>query len=124
MLALIATLETAAWTATTIAFMHAIRTIITRHTATLERVLADHTATLAALADRHHQDHADWTIERQTLLNRIKPETAQPIITADAPIFPAVGFDDDNAYWETVANMTTEQLAEHAHKIEQDERRG
>ena len=39
-----------------------------------------------------------WRMERSELLNRIKPETAQPIIGPVPESIPAVGFDDDRAW--------------------------
>lgn len=39
-----------------------------------------------------------WKRERSELLNRIKPETAQPIIGPVPESIPAVGFDNDREW--------------------------
>lgn len=38
--------------------------------------------------------------ERSSLLNRIKPETAQPLDQSEMVVFPSIGFDDDEDFWE------------------------
>lgn len=55
-----------------------------------------------ALMDRFDQERKEWANERTMLLNRIKPETAQPALY-DGPYVapPAVAMDDDDAFWES-----------------------
>lgn len=61
------------------------------------------------------RERGQWARERQLLLNRIDPATAQavadPLITVATPGFrKAVSIDDDDAYWES--RESREQLAE------------
>lgn len=65
------------------------------------------TAALAALlylltterAD-HSEQRREWARERTVLLNRIKPETAQPVLgEPDYPSPRGVVPDDDAAFW-------------------------
>lgn len=61
-------------------------------------------AALLYLLVTERADHAvqrrEWAQERAQLLNRIKPETAQPVI--GEPVYPSprgVVPDDDEAFW-------------------------
>lgn len=68
----------------------------------------------------HTRERREWWVERGVLLNRIKPETAQHVPTGDpvsAP--PAVGFDDDDAYWKT--GESKDDFARRAFEDELDE---
>ena len=52
------------------------------------------------LHDEHNRERDQWARERQLLLNRIKPETAQYIPTEDPKPAPAaIGMDQDDQYW-------------------------
>jgi hypothetical protein len=68
-------------------------------------------AYIGRLHDEHNRERGEWTRERQLLLNRIKPETAQ-FVTPDevAHMPPAVRFDDDEDYW--ASQETREEMAE------------
>lgn len=62
--------------------------------------------------DAHERERQEWTRERQLLLNRIKPETAQSIIEPHVVMQPpAVTFDSDEDYWQA-QGPTKEELAE------------
>lgn len=76
--------------------------VFREHTARVERraVAADRKAELEALRDEFAAERAEWARERGLLLNRIKPETAQPVLPADAETFEAVAPWDDDGYWE------------------------
>lgn len=56
---------------------------------------------IVGLLVAHERDRASWRRERSELLNRIKPETAQPLDPA-LPSPPAVelAFDNDADYWK------------------------
>jgi hypothetical protein len=59
---------------------------------------------LLYLLTTERSDHAaqrrEWAQERATLLNRIKPETAQPLIgEPEWPSPKGVVPDDDEAFW-------------------------
>ena len=63
-------------------------------------------AALVFLLVTERADHAEqrrtWDRERAQLLNRIKPETAQPVIgEPDFPSPPGVIPDDDEAFWRS-----------------------
>ena len=63
-------------------------------------------AALLYLLTTERADHAEqrreWSRERTLLLNRIKPETAQPVIgEPDFPSPPGVIPDDDAAFWRS-----------------------
>lgn len=63
-------------------------------------------AALVFLLVTERSDHAEqrrtWDRERAQLLNRIKPETAQPVIgEPDFPSPPGVIPDDDEAFWRS-----------------------
>ena len=54
-------------------------------------------------------EREEWTRERATLLNRIKPETAQPV--PGEPEYPSprgVVPDDDDAFWRAHGIDTSE----------------
>jgi hypothetical protein len=62
--------------------------------------------------EQHERERELWARERQMLLNRIKPETAQIIaLDTHAHTPPAVAFDDDEAYWES-RGVSREALAD------------
>jgi primase-polymerase (primpol)-like protein len=58
------------------------------------------------LLERHFQARAfaderkGWTRERSELLNRIKPETAQPVDNGPVETPEQPAFDDDAGYWK------------------------
>lgn len=54
----------------------------------------------------HGLERQEWHKERQLLLNRIKPETAQAVIGDDAPILHAVTPESDKDYWDAVEERT------------------
>jgi hypothetical protein len=61
---------------------------------------------------RERREHAD---ERRELLNRIKPETAQYATPTDVQPVKPVRFDDDDSYWNAVADplaLSKDDLAE------------
>lgn len=63
-------------------------------------------AALLYLLTTERADHAEqrrtWDRERAQLLNRIKPETAQPVIgEPEFPSPPGVIPDDDEAFWRS-----------------------
>jgi hypothetical protein len=71
----------------------------------------DHARYVARLHDEHSRERELWHRERQMLLNRIKPETAQFVPSTEpvqAP--PALGFDDEQSYWES-QGLSTDDLA-------------
>lgn len=41
-----------------------------------------------------------WVRERRELLNRIKPETAVPVVPENARVFEAVPITDDGEWWK------------------------
>jgi hypothetical protein len=45
-------------------------------------------------------ERKDWTVERQVLLNRIKPETAQPVTLEPAHDPEAVDMFNDDSFWK------------------------
>lgn len=49
----------------------------------------------------HERERQQWADERTTLLNRIKPETAQPVRMDHVPSPPAVNPFLDEDYWES-----------------------
>ena len=50
----------------------------------------------------HAEQRREWAQERTVLLNRIKPETAQPVIgEPEFPSPPGVIPDDDEAFWRS-----------------------
>lgn len=59
----------------------------------------------------HAEERREWQRERQLLLNRIKPETAQ-FVTPDETVHAprAVRYDDDEDYWQS--QETREEMAE------------
>ena len=59
----------------------------------------DHRSTIARLNEGIIAEREEWRRERGVLLNRIKPETAQAFDGEALPSLPAVGFDDDAAWW-------------------------
>jgi hypothetical protein len=59
-------------------------------------------------------ERKEWTRERQILLNRIKPETAQPVGDEPTTVLPAVGWDDDDDFYAAQAGMSKEELADRA----------
>lgn len=57
---------------------------------------------LAYLLLKEHmirEERQAWTRERRELLNRIKPETAVPIVPENARTFDAVPITSDDEYW-------------------------
>jgi hypothetical protein len=68
---------------------------------------------LTRLHDEHNREREQWIRERQLLLNRIKPETAQ-YIPAEGPVVQpkAIGMDQDDDYWTEIAGMSAEDLAQ------------
>jgi hypothetical protein len=73
-------------------------------------VLVTNQRALGLLNAAREQERKEWTRERQVLLNRIKPETAQ-YVESDEPIHApqAVSMFDDEEFWES-----KEELAERA----------
>jgi hypothetical protein len=68
-------------------------------------------AVLAEVLRERRRAEEQWTRERQLLLNRIKPETAQYIPTeAPQPVPAAIGMDQDDQYWMD-QGMSREDLA-------------
>lgn len=54
-----------------------------------------------ALLVAHERDRAAWRRERSELLNRIKPETAQPLDQQPPPApLDELAFDTDDHYWK------------------------
>jgi predicted alpha/beta hydrolase len=81
-----------------------------QHRAETRRLEESHRLYCGELLATNERERELWHRERQMLLNRIKPETSQyvaPTTPVAAP--PAVGFDDDDDYWQ--ARMPKEQLA-------------
>lgn len=72
------------------------------HDARVDRILA--ASNSARLEERR-----EWTRERQTLLNRIKPETAQYVAPDIIHTPEAVSMFDDEEYW-----VSKDELAERA----------
>jgi septum formation inhibitor-activating ATPase MinD len=70
-------------------------------------VLVANQRTLGVLNAAREQERKDWTRERQLLLNRIKPETAQYVEPETVHAPQAVDLFDDADYWES-----KEELAE------------
>lgn len=73
-------------------------------TLTDERAVAQ--AQLSELLKVQATERDRWLEDRTLLLNRIKPETAQPVLHTDevfAP--PAIPADDDEAFWEDKEHM-------------------
>lgn len=61
--------------------------------------------------EQHERERELWARERQMLLNRIKPETAQVVaLDTSAHTPPSVAFDDDDAYWNA-QGVTRDELA-------------
>ena len=60
-------------------------------------------AALLYLLTTERADHAEqrreWAQERTVLLNRIKPETAQPVMGEPEYPSPRSVVDDDEAFW-------------------------
>jgi hypothetical protein len=74
------------------------------HTLTAELTAAQ--GQLTALLKAQETERDRWLEERTLLLNRIKPETAQPVMhTGEFFAPPAVEPDDDQAYWESKEAM-------------------
>lgn len=46
------------------------------------------------------EERQAWGRERRELLNRIKPETAVPVVPEDARTFEAVPITDDAEFWK------------------------
>jgi hypothetical protein len=83
---------------------------------------------VARLHDEHSRERELWHRERSELLNRIKPETAQ-YVPVPGPVHApaAVGFDDDQDFWDSkdpLADMSTSELAEKLMAQELEERDG
>jgi hypothetical protein len=87
----------------------------------------DRDRTINRLIDAHNLERAQTTKtvdrERQLLLNRIKPETAQ-YIPDDGPVLApkAVNPELDSSYWAAQETVSKEQLAELAWQQELAER--
>ena len=47
----------------------------------------------------HAEQRREWAQERTVLLNRIKPETAQPVLGEPEWPSPRSVVDDDEAFW-------------------------
>lgn len=83
----------------------------------LDRVRGEdaHRELLADISAAHERERIEWVRERQLLLNRIKPETAQYVPTPGEPILspspPSVPPDDDEAYWAAREGVSKEDLA-------------
>ena len=60
------------------------------------------------------RERKQWWDERTQLLNRIKPETAQPILGQPVDVPAPVAYDDDEAFWA----VSKDQLADAAMKAE------
>ena len=76
-------------------------------------VLAANQRTLAVVNEARETERKEWMRERQTLLNRIKPETAQYV--APDVIHPqpeAVSMFDDEDYWESKDELAERAMAE------------
>lgn len=58
------------------------------------------------------RERAEWFRERQLLLNRIKPETAQPLPGDDEKVLPAAGWDDDEDVFAATRGMTKDEFAQ------------
>jgi hypothetical protein len=73
----------------------------------------DHAQYVGRLHDEHNRERDQWARERQLLLNRIKPETAQ-YVAPDKPIVPTppIGMDDDEGHWDRFGGMSTADLAD------------
>lgn len=57
----------------------------------------------------HSEQRREWARERTVLLNRIKPETAQPVLgEPDYPSPRGVVPDDDEAFWRAHGIDTSE----------------
>lgn len=69
-------------------------------------------AALLYLLTSERADHAEqrreWAQERTVLLNRIKPETAQPVIGEPEWPSPRSVVDDDEAFWAARGIDTSE----------------
>lgn len=70
-------------------------------------------AALLYLLTTERSDHAEqrreWARERTVLLNRIKPETAQPVLgEPDYPSPRGIVPDDDEAFWRAHGIDTSE----------------
>lgn len=70
-------------------------------------------AALLYLLTTERSDHAEqrreWARERTVLLNRIKPETAQPVLgEPDYPSPRGIVPDDDAAFWRAHGIDTSE----------------
>jgi hypothetical protein len=77
-------------------------------------VLAASGLLVKALLDERARAEKEWTRERQVLLNRIKPETAQPVGDESETVLPAVGWDDDDDFYAAQAGLSKEELADRA----------
>jgi hypothetical protein len=75
----------------------------------LVAVLVTNQRAMALLNAARESERKEWTKERQLLLNRIKPETAQYVAPETIHAPPAVSMFDDEEYWES-----KEELAERA----------
>ena len=75
-------------------------------------VITANQRTLAVVNEARETERKEWMRERQLLLNRIKPETAQYIEpdTIHAP--PAVSMFDDEDYWESKEELAERAMAE------------
>ena len=76
-------------------------------------VIAANQRTLAVVNDARETERKEWMRERQLLLNRIKPETAQYV--APEVIHPqpeAVSMFDDEDYWESKDELADRAMAE------------
>ena len=57
----------------------------------------------------HAEQRREWARERTVLLNRIKPETAQPVLgEPDYPSPRGIVPDDDEAFWRAHGIDTSE----------------
>lgn len=68
---------------------------------------------LAASNSARLEERKEWTRERQTLLNRIKPETSQyvaPDVVQPQP--EAVSMFDDEDFWESKDELAQRAMAE------------
>lgn len=73
-------------------------------TLTQERVSSQERLTALMAAQATERDR--WLEDRTLLLNRIKPETAQPVLhTGEVFAPPAIPVDDDDAFFEDKEHM-------------------
>jgi Tfp pilus assembly protein PilV len=75
-------------------------------------VLATSQRTFTILNAAREQERKEWMRERQLLLNRIKPETAQYVAPDTIHTPEAVSMFDDEDYWESKDELAERAMAE------------